>query len=362
MLEPQSDSDDEVPAVQQPAPTQPGRIWQSKELLDNTPAPRQARILNAHDLLLTPFDYFRHFLAWPFIVERVLPATNARAKTANPGWQDVDMTEFLVWLGIWMFFLSFDFADRRQFWATTPVDIDNPFFRVNGYMARNRFEDIYKFLTLWNEALPEGDHFFAVRKLFSAFAEQTKHSFAAGSRVCLDESMVPWLKRWTCPGRIFVKGKPHPMGNEYRTMADCDTGIMLFAEIVEGRHKSKDYMPPFHQLGPTCGLLYRAIDQCGLSGSQRHLFVDSGYTSAEAVAGLLDNNIYVTCAVKKRKYWPKHVPGADITAAVSQWQLFESKYTTITVPYKTNSSNTIGVFVMNDPQHAVVFLSSSATT
>jgi hypothetical protein len=150
------------------------------------------------------------------------------------------------------------------------------------------------------------------------------------------------------------------MGNEYRTMADCETGIMMFAELVEGKQRPASFVPDHDHLGATTGLLIRAIDHCGLSGSHRHLFVDTGYSSAEAISRLLENDIYVTGAMKKRRGWPRHVPGKDIEEAVQSWPLFASKHATVE-PGSTGS-NKIGVFVMRDPSYPVVFLSTSATT
>eukprot|EP00957_Ditylum_brightwellii_P020742 1563810-Ditylum_brightwellii.AAC.1 len=47
--------------------------------------------------------------------------------------------------------------------------------------------------------------------------------------------MSIWTSKWTCPGWMFVPRKPHPMGNEYHTIACGKSGILYGREIVEGK-------------------------------------------------------------------------------------------------------------------------------
>ena len=63
--------------------------------------------------------------------------------------------------------------------------------------------------------------------------------FLSGWVYCLDESMSIWTSRWTCPGFMFVPRKPHPVRNEYHTIADGPYGILFGMEIVEGKDKPK---------------------------------------------------------------------------------------------------------------------------
>ena len=79
------------------------------------------------------------------------------------------------------------------------------------------------------------DKIFEVRELLQAFNQKMKQIFNSGWIVCLDESMSPWTRQWTCPGFVFCPRKPHPKGNEYHTIADGISGIMFGLEMVEGK-------------------------------------------------------------------------------------------------------------------------------
>ena len=65
--------------------------------------------------------------------------------------------------------------------------------------------------------------------------ENMKNVFVPGWVNCLDESMSPWLNRWTCPGFVFCPRKPKQHGNEYHTIG-CGLSKILYAtEMVEGK-------------------------------------------------------------------------------------------------------------------------------
>ena len=59
--------------------------------------------------------------------------------------------------------------------------------------------------------------------------------FLAAWVICLDESMLIWHNKWTCPGWIFCPQKPHPFGNEYHTVCCTLSNIMFSIELVEGK-------------------------------------------------------------------------------------------------------------------------------
>ena len=52
---------------------------------------------------------------------------------------------------------------------------------------------------------------------------------------CLDESMSPWMNKYTCPGWMFVPRKPYPFGNDYHSVCCSMSGIMWGIELVEGK-------------------------------------------------------------------------------------------------------------------------------
>eukprot|EP00549_Striatella_unipunctata_P014958 CAMPEP_0118686010 /NCGR_PEP_ID=MMETSP0800-20121206/7574_1 /TAXON_ID=210618 ORGANISM="Striatella unipunctata, Strain CCMP2910" /NCGR_SAMPLE_ID=MMETSP0800 /ASSEMBLY_ACC=CAM_ASM_000638 /LENGTH=65 /DNA_ID=CAMNT_0006583005 /DNA_START=339 /DNA_END=532 /DNA_ORIENTATION=+ len=60
-------------------------------------------------------------------------------------------------------------------------------------------------------------------------------TFTPGWMTCLDESMSPWISKFTCPGFMFVPRKPHPFGNEWHTIECGISGIIFQLEPVKGK-------------------------------------------------------------------------------------------------------------------------------
>ena len=131
--------------------------------------------------------------------------------------------------------------------------------------------------------------------------------FSPGWACCLDESMSIWFNRYTCPGWVFCPRKPHPWGNEYHTIGCGVCGIMFGIEMVEGEHAPKIPADPTNEKGNTIGLLLRLCQSIYNSG--RVVILDSGFCVLQGLIELRKLGVYASAIIKKRRYWPKHVPG-----------------------------------------------------
>ena len=78
-----------------------------------------------------------------------------------------------------------------------------------------------------------------VRELIDGFNKNMENVFILGWIVCVDESMVVLYNKYA-PGWIVIKRKPHPMSNEYLTTACCQTNIIFWMELVEGKDIPKE--------------------------------------------------------------------------------------------------------------------------
>ena len=115
------------------------------------------------------------------------------------------------------------------------------------YIPKRRFEAILRSFTLpqytrddaeWGG---EGRAYYELKK-FDKFRE-TRHfmdeirarfqaAIKPGGRICIDESMLPWLGRaLKLPEWKTIKRKPHPTGLEAKTAACSVTGIMIDFEF-----------------------------------------------------------------------------------------------------------------------------------
>ena len=102
-------------------------------------------------------------------------------------------------------------------------------------MSGKRFTDISSCIRLRMEVDTPSyrDKFFWVRELIRGFNDNMSNVFVPGWIVCVDESMVVFYNKYA-PGWIVVKRKPHPMGNEYHSIACGECAI----EVIEGKDKA----------------------------------------------------------------------------------------------------------------------------
>jgi hypothetical protein len=251
----------------------------------------------------------------------VMPAWNARLE--NLGFKRTTVGEANVWRGLWrLMSLNPQYA-RKDFWDTVkqriPYQWDPPPFRE--HMTRDRFNQLTSCFKLRNDAPPHfRDRFFEVRRMQEAFNEHMKLIFSPSWAVCLDESMSKWLNEYA-PGWMAVGRKPRPFGNEYHTMACAMTHILFWMEMVEGKDRPPQLGPLQHveAHGKLCGLVLRAAE--GIKGSNRVIGMDSGFGVLAALPELRKRGLHGTIVMKKKKYWPKGLPGDQILEALRMQEI-----------------------------------------
>jgi hypothetical protein len=181
-------------------------------------------------------------------------------------------------------------------------------------MSKHRFESILKHLKFTRKECPSFKHsFHPVNDLITAFNEQTQSRFSPGWINCLDESMLVWTNMRTCPGWMFVPRKPHPMGNEYRTLCCGLSGIMYAIELVEGKDRPRQLQPAkYSEHSKTTGLQLRLTDSIAHSG--RVVIMDSGFCVLKALIKLASVDVLASAVIKKRCFWPKYIDGGAINS------------------------------------------------
>lgn len=172
-------------------------------------------------------------------------------------------------------------------------------------------------------------------------------NFVLGWINCLDESMLIWTNRWICPGWVFCPRKPHPFGNEYHLICCSLLGIMYRVEMVEGKDRLREMRAhPSDDKGQRIGLLWRLTKP--LYSTRKVVVCDSGFCVLEVLIELRKEGVFAGVLIKKRRYWPMHMPGDDID------QHFNNKEVGLTdalrgvldnVPYNT--------FCMKEPDFTI---------
>ena len=75
-----------------------------------------------------------------------------------------------------------------------------------------------------------------MRKMEEAWNLNKAEEFNPSWINVLDEIIMVWLNKYA-PGFICVERKPHPLGNERKTICGGLTSILWRAQIVEGKYR-----------------------------------------------------------------------------------------------------------------------------
>ena len=275
----------------------------------------RATINNMSSHALSTVSYLQmFFLFYPkwLIEDVIIPQTNKGLE------EPLSLGEFIRWIGVWLFLATISGFKRADFWSMNPVDrlVGAP-YRVNDIMSGRRFNAILKAISYTNEEPPHfQDKFWEVRQMLKVWNDHMKENFVPSWISCLDESISIWHNRWTCPGWIYCPRKPHPYGSEYHTICCCMSGILFGLEILEGKdHPSQ--IPADPKTKKTSGLLLRLF--WSLYSSGKVVVLDSGFCVLQALINLRKVGVFAGALIKKRRYWPKYVPGDAID------QYFEDK-------------------------------------
>ena len=134
--------------------------------------------------------------------------------------------------------------------------------------------------------------------------ENIKNVFIPSWISCLDESMSPWLNKFTCPGWVWCPRKPWPFGNEYHSICCGLSGIMFGIEIIQGKDRPLQiHNKHFNdQGGPTVGLLLQLCESIFHMG--KVVILDSGFCILQGLIELRKMGIFASAVIKKDAIGP----------------------------------------------------------
>ena len=107
------------------------------------------------------------------------------------------------------------------------------------------------------------------------------------------------------PGKIKIKRKPRPIGNELKDLSDALSMIVLHIELYEGRDpmQEKRYVSDF---GATCATTLRLVEFIEASG--RIVIGDSSFGSVKTAIKLREKGLYSIMLVKtNHALYPKEL-------------------------------------------------------
>ena len=236
-------------------------------------------------------------------INGLLPATNLFASKENEKWKDVTFVEFINFLGLMYFMEVYRLPEQSMYWRT---EADGAFLGMcfGKYMTRNRFEDIIKYLTLSFEE--NRDHQF--NSFFDAVNKQFKQTIVPGDFICIDESMVKAYQR-TLRAKKKIRRKPQPVGNEFHTICDGLSKIVLHMELYADSEENshREYAA---EMGVMTATTLRLSKHW--KGTGRTVVADSWFGSVKACVNLKNvNGLYVIMIVKTAH---KHFPREQLTS------------------------------------------------
>lgn len=258
----------------------------------------------------SPRQFFERFLPVEYIMSTVIPSTNQHARACERHWKDITWMEFMRFIGVLTVMTYVRCADICDYWALIQ-ETGGVALGFGQYMSHRRFRDIVKFLTL-TDAPMDDDPFHFARQFHNKFNENLSGAITPGSILCIDESMCQWMgKIDKGPFQRKIPRKPHPIGCEFKTMADARVNLFLQLDPVEPpEHANKK---KFSEYPATIATMLRLTEPWFNSG--RTIIADSWFGSVNACTTLYKHGLYSILQLKKRRYWPRNIPH-DITDAL----------------------------------------------
>jgi len=261
----------------------------------------------------SPLDYFLFFLPLDHF-HLIIGNTNVHARNTLDSWTNITFAEYLMWIALLTVMTVVKHDDRKAYWKqgssrfTMTIDFSKymPFKRFNDIMRMHVFEVPGK----ENQLI---DPLYQIRSTISAFNCHMPMCISPGKYLVIDESMNQWLGIGM-PNIKKVPRKPHPIGQEFKTLADCHTSCILRMDTVSDP-VSKEFgdEPGMKKLTATVKRLVQPW-----FGSRRTVIADSWFGSPDMVIMLFNLGLFSIMQVCKRHYWPRGMPQTDIVEKVEE--------------------------------------------
>ncbi|CAO3621055.1 unnamed protein product [Mucor hiemalis] len=175
-----------------------------------------------------------------------------------------------------------------------------------------RIKPLYDDIQHYSHVEVRRDPLYQIRSTIDAFNDRMAYCITPGKYLVIDESMNQWLGTGM-PNLKKVPRKPHPIGQEFKTLADHHTYCILRMDTVsDPLQKEFDNEPGMLKM---MGTIKRLVKPWFDSG--RTVIADSWFGSPAMIAMLSELGLYSIMQVCKRRYWPRGMPTTDIVEQVA---------------------------------------------
>jgi hypothetical protein len=201
-------------------------------------------------------------LLYPGDMQSDLDKMNAAGLMKKVTWRQITPREYTVFWGLVIAGSQYH-QQGKHLWDEAPRRgvREPPSFA--SWMKHWRFEEIRQLVKYAKADLSkvQADQWSWFRQAVTDFNANRKAVLQPGLVAVMDESMSSWKPRADklggLPNISFIMRKPKPLGTEFKTAVDADTGMMTYMEIQEGRDpmRCKDHAA---ELGVTSACVLRA--------------------------------------------------------------------------------------------------------
>ena len=228
----------------------------------------------------------------------------------NPSFKEISVTEFMTFLGLVYSMELIKLPNRRMYWADLHSTV-LPNMDFSKHMIRFRFEEILSTMQMSTNT----DRDMQVQDFINAVNEHLSVAITPGNVVTLDESMIKSFHR-KLKGKIKIKRKPRPVGNEIKDMSDSRSNIVIKLEMYEGKEDMalKEYVGKY---GATCATTLRLTEN--IHGSGRIVIAASWFGSVKTAIALKERGLYSIMLVKTaHKRYPREKM-AEHDLSMGEW-------------------------------------------
>ncbi|KAG2194116.1 hypothetical protein INT47_003059 [Mucor saturninus] len=255
----------------------------------------------------TPAQFFLHFLPCDHIQSVVIPAINYHARQLYASWIGLDWLEYLTWIMLLVIMTVVNCHDKRMYWgkSNSPFHLNVDFTE---FMEMSRFNDISKLHVF---VVPNGE-------LANTDPLYQPLSFLKAFNYRMEETWHAQLKK--------VPRKPHPIGQEYKTIADNVTCIIMRMDFCGDPLQRRPRPTEDRSIAATVKQLTEPWYHSG-----RVIIADSWFGSPKMARKRLEVGLHSIMQVCKRLYWPKGMPTTDIVQSLGP-EYSSSLFMKLTVP------------------------------
>ena len=249
--------------------------------------------------MLDEMAFLFHFIPVKYIKDVLLPATNDYGLKNVPGFKKITFEEFIIFLGLVYSMEVIKLPERSMYWEDHKSNLFHN-SEFGKHMSRNRFNEILAYLQF---SFAE-DKTTQILDFLDAVNEHLDEAVSAGQFVCVDESMIKAFHRHL-PGKIKIKRKPRPIGNEIKDLSDASSMIVLRMELYEGKDQmsTKEHV---QEHGATCATTLRLVEP--IKGTGRIVVGDAWFGSVLTVKELMKIGLYAIMLVKMaHRNYPKEL-------------------------------------------------------